>query len=150
MASNNEQISFNVTKSIWRLNRSTNGWQKEVNLVAWNGKKPKLDVREWNTDKTKMRRGVTFNKDEVIELKRCLNSIDIEWLYDIHNDTTAVQTEPGPVGAGLIGSQVFPSEPVEEDVPVPPDAEEKLLKGSASNEDVEKTEKICDNKETTL
>ena len=104
MPSNNEQISFNVTKSIWILNHAVNGWQKEVNLVAWNGKKPKLDIREWNADKTKMRRGLTLTKGEVIELKRCLNSIDVDWLYDIQNNTAAVQTGPGPAGA-ILSSQ---------------------------------------------
>jgi hypothetical protein len=125
MANNNE-ISFNVTKPIWKLNRSVNGWQKEVNLVAWNGKKPKLDVREWNADKTKMRRGVTLSKDEVLELKRCLNSIDIDWLYDTHNAAASVQTEPGPAGAILRGHDHTVKEDLsEEEPPVLPESDEE-------------------------
>lgn len=125
MANNNE-ISFNVTKPIWKLNRAVNGWQKEVNLVAWNGNKPKLDVREWNADKTKMRRGITLSKDEVLELRRCLNSIDVDWLYDIHNDTTFVQTEPGPAGAILQGHDTSEKEEIpEEEVPLLPESDEE-------------------------
>ena len=125
MANNNE-ISFNVTKPIWKLNRSVNGWQKEVNLVACNGKKPKLDVREWNADKTKMRRGVTLSKDEVTELKRCLNSIDIDWLYDIHNTAASVQTEPGPSGAILRGQDnTANGEAVEDETPLLPESDEE-------------------------
>ena len=68
-----EQVRYNITKSIWRLNRSVNGWQKEVNVVAWNGKQAKLDIREWNADKSQMHKGLTFDKDEVYQLKRCLS-----------------------------------------------------------------------------
>ena len=126
MPNNNEQISFNVTKSIWKLNRAVNGWQKEVNLVAWNGKKPKLDVREWNADKTKMRRGVTLSKDEVLELKRCLNSIDIDWLYDSHKEADAFQPEPGPVGAILRGREDTLKEEIpEEEAPLLPESDEE-------------------------
>lgn len=135
---NNEQISFNVTKSIWKLNRAVNGWQKEVNLVAWNSKKPKLDVREWNADKTKMRRGVTFTKDEVLELKRCLNSIDIDWLYDSCRETDSFQPEPGPVGAILRGKEETLKEEIsEEEAPLLPESDEET--DCQENSDTEET-----------
>ena len=98
MANNNGEVTFNVTKSIWRLNRSSNGWQKEVNLVAWNSNKPRIDIREWNGDKTKMKKGITLSKEEVLELRKCLNTVDLDLLYDDVNAETDVQTEPGPAG----------------------------------------------------
>lgn len=41
-----------------------NVWAREVNLVAWNGRDAKLDIREWNKDHTKMSKGVTFKPEE--------------------------------------------------------------------------------------
>ena len=96
MANNNE-VSFNVTKSIWRLNNATNGWQKEVNLVSWNGGKPKIDIRDWNSDKTKMKKGISLSKDEAVELRKCLNKIDLDFYYDETNSSVEVKTGPGPV-----------------------------------------------------
>jgi hypothetical protein len=29
-------------------------WTKEVNLVAWNGGKPKIDIRDWNATHERM------------------------------------------------------------------------------------------------
>ncbi len=125
MANNNELISFNVTKSLWRLNRSANGWQKEVNLVAWNGKKPRLDVREWNMDKTKMRRGVTFSKDEVLELRKCLNNIDIDWLYQEQPEASS-QTEPGPADPELAENLIAKASPPEEESEILLEAQESF------------------------
>lgn len=97
---NNGEVTFNVTKSIWRLNNATNGWQKEVNLVAWNSNKPRLDIRDWNADKTKMKKGLTLSKDEALELKKCLNTLDFDYLYDDTNSSVDVRTGPGPADTG--------------------------------------------------
>lgn len=37
---------------------------KEVNLVSWNGREPKLDIREWNESHTKMGKGLTLTAEE--------------------------------------------------------------------------------------
>ena len=135
MPSNSEQFSFNVTKSIWVLNHSVNGWQKEVNLVAWNGKKPKLDIREWNADKSKMRRGITLSKDEAQELKRCLNSINI---------STFVPTGPGPAGAILSSHEAdLPEddseETVEEETPCLPESDREAEVSFTESDSAEET-----------
>ena len=46
--------------------RELNGetWAKEVNLVSWNGRPAVIDVREWNSDHTKMKHGITLNDTE--------------------------------------------------------------------------------------
>ena len=93
-----EQVRYNITKSIWRLNRSVNGWQKEVNVVAWNGKQAKLDIREWNADKSQMHKGLTFDKDEVYQLKRCMASIDPEVLFAEKSTDDNTERDPGPAG----------------------------------------------------
>lgn len=73
------EFEFNVEKPIAVLSTSSKGWTKEVNMVSWNGREAKLDIREWapgdNLNDRKMGKGITFTKEEAIQLKKALNSI---------------------------------------------------------------------------
>jgi len=39
-------------------------WTKEINLVSWNGRPAVIDIREWNSDHTQMKHGITLNDSE--------------------------------------------------------------------------------------
>jgi hypothetical protein len=68
-------IKYEITKHIGVLSESSKGWTKELNLVSWNDREPKHDIREWSPERKKMGKGVTLSNDEVKELKRLLNEI---------------------------------------------------------------------------
>lgn len=70
-------IKFEITKNIGTISESSKGWFKELNLVSWNDKEPKYDLRDWSPDHEKMGKGITLNKEELIELKNLLNKIDL-------------------------------------------------------------------------
>jgi hypothetical protein len=53
------------------------GWAKELNLISWNDREPKYDLRDWSADGTKMGKGVTLSKEELIALKELLNSVEV-------------------------------------------------------------------------
>jgi hypothetical protein len=76
------EIKFEIHKNLGVLNVNSKGWQKEVNIVSWNGRKPKLDIREWDENHEKMGKGLTFNREEALELKNILNEFDIDELSD--------------------------------------------------------------------
>lgn len=71
------ELKFEIKKSFGVIGEGTKGWKKEVNLVSWNDRKPKLDIRDWDETHEKMGKGVTLNKSEVDELKKLLESIDL-------------------------------------------------------------------------
>lgn len=71
-------IKFEITKTLGILSEGSKGWQKEINLVSWNDRKPKVDIRDWSPEHEKMGKGVTLNKEELIQLEELLNSIDLE------------------------------------------------------------------------
>ncbi len=71
------EITFEVEKKFGVLSEKPNGWKKEVNLVSWNGREAKFDIREWNEEHTRMSKGLTFTKEEIIKLKEILNSMDL-------------------------------------------------------------------------
>ncbi|MGN0735269.1 MAG: YdbC family protein [Anaerovoracaceae bacterium] len=63
-----QDITFNITHHFGVLDTSQSGWTKEVNLVEWNGKPEKLDIREWDPEHEHMSRGVTLRKNETLTL----------------------------------------------------------------------------------
>ena len=66
-------IKYEITKHIGVLSESSKGWTKELNLVSWNDREPKYDIREWSPEHEKMGKGVTLSEDEVVALKRLLD-----------------------------------------------------------------------------
>ena len=48
-------------------------WTKEVNIVSWNGGEPKIDVRDWSEDHTRMSRGITLTEEQARRLGKALS-----------------------------------------------------------------------------
>ncbi len=71
------ELKFEITKRFGVLSESTKGWSKEINLVSWNDREPKYDIREWDPEHEKMSKGITLNKDEIIKLRDYLNEMDL-------------------------------------------------------------------------
>ena len=70
-------LRFEIVKQLGIIGEGTKGWKKEVNLVSWNDRKPKLDIRDWNENHDKMGKGVTLNRDETEKLKELLLEADL-------------------------------------------------------------------------
>jgi len=71
------EIKFNIVQNIGTLSESTKGWTKELNLVSWNDREPKYDLRDWDPDHEKMGKGITFTLEELKKLKALLNDIEL-------------------------------------------------------------------------
>ena len=75
-------IKYTITKHIATL--STNpktSWTKELNLVSWNDKEPKYDLRDWSPDHTKMGKGVTLSVEELSALRDAVDTLEYEEIY---------------------------------------------------------------------
>ena len=70
-------IKYEIVKQIGVLSKAGSGWAKELNLISWNDREPKYDLRDWSADHDKMGKGVTLSKEELMALKELLNKIDI-------------------------------------------------------------------------
>lgn len=68
-------LVFEIEKTIAVLSTSAKGWQKELNLVSWNNRPAKYDLREWSPDHSKMGKGVTLSKEELQALKDALSNM---------------------------------------------------------------------------
>lgn len=73
-------IKYEITRSLGVLSQGSRGWQKEINLVSWNERAPKIDIRDWAPEHEKMGKGVTLNREELIQLRDILNQLDLDEL----------------------------------------------------------------------
>ncbi|MDR0508802.1 MAG: hypothetical protein LBG63_03125 [Candidatus Methanoplasma sp.] len=71
------EFKYEVVERIAVLSESSKGWTKELNLIRWNDRDPKYDIREWSPDGEKMGKGITLSDEEVAILKSALESRDI-------------------------------------------------------------------------
>ncbi len=71
------EINFEITKHLTALSESPKGWKKELNLISWNGKAPKYDLRDWAPDHAKMGKGITLSAEELKTLRDFLNGLEL-------------------------------------------------------------------------
>ena len=69
------EIKYEIIEELGVLSESAKGWQKELNLISWNGAEPKYDLRDWAPNHEKMGKGVTLNEEEVKTLYKILGKI---------------------------------------------------------------------------
>lgn len=69
------EIKYEIVEELGVLSESAKGWQKELNLISWNGAEPKYDLRDWSPNHEKMGKGITLNADEAQELYKLLGKI---------------------------------------------------------------------------
>jgi len=70
-------IKYEIVKKIGVISKAPSGWAKELNLVSWNEREPKYDLRDWSADGSKMGKGVTLSKEELAALRELLNSLEL-------------------------------------------------------------------------
>jgi len=67
-----ENFKYEIIKQFGVISSEKSGWQKELNLVSWSGRTPKLDVRDWAPDHEKMGKGITLTEGEAAALAELL------------------------------------------------------------------------------
>ncbi|NCU18504.1 YdbC family protein [Pallidibacillus pasinlerensis] len=68
------EIKYEIIEQIAILSKTTKG-QKEFNLISWNGRSPKYDIRDWAPNREKMGKGITLNEEEIGKLKEALEKL---------------------------------------------------------------------------
>ncbi|MDR0487572.1 MAG: hypothetical protein LBG91_04935 [Treponema sp.] len=69
-----DDIKFDIIKHFGVISSEKSGWKKELNLVSWSGRTPKLDIRDWAPGHEKMGKGVTLTEGEAAQLAEMLVS----------------------------------------------------------------------------
>lgn len=71
------ELKFEIIENIGAVSENSKGWKKELNLISWNDREPKYDLRDWDSTHEKMGKGLTLTKGELKELKGILNKMDL-------------------------------------------------------------------------
>jgi len=59
----NDDFKFKIVKKIAVISEGANGWNTELNIVKFGDADPKIDVRTWSPDHTRMGKGISFTKE---------------------------------------------------------------------------------------
>lgn len=70
------EFTYEIVKMVAVLSENPKGWTKELNLISWNGRDAKYDIREWDPDHQKMGKGVTLSNEEMDALKEAIKKMD--------------------------------------------------------------------------
>ena len=74
MASEREEITFEIVEHVGVIANNPQGWAKELNMVSWNGGPAKYDLRDWDGTHEHMSRGITLRAEEAKKLSEILAS----------------------------------------------------------------------------
>lgn len=72
------EFSYEIKKHIGVISEGSGGWTRELNLISWNGKEPKFDIRDWGPEHEKMGKGITLSAKDVKALQELFASVDLD------------------------------------------------------------------------
>lgn len=58
------EFKFIIEKNLLILSQNED-WNKELNLVSWNDRKAKFDIRNWKNDYKRLTKGITLTSEEL-------------------------------------------------------------------------------------
>lgn len=71
------EFTYEITQRICVLSEGANGWERQLNLVSWNGREPKYDIRDWAPDNAKMGKGISLSAQEMERLRDILSEMEL-------------------------------------------------------------------------
>ena len=69
-------FEFEIVRAVGVLSTSPSGWTKEINLVSWNGRTPKYEIRDWGPDHERIGKGITLAPEEWEKLIEVICSLE--------------------------------------------------------------------------
>ncbi len=71
------ELNYKIVENLGVISEEGSAWKKELNLISWNDYEPKYDLRVWNDEHSKMGKGITLTKEELVNLRELLNKIEL-------------------------------------------------------------------------
>lgn len=62
------ELNYKIIRRIAVIKEESGGWATELNEISWNSAESKYDIRRWNSDHTKMGKGITLTRPEAVNL----------------------------------------------------------------------------------
>ena len=71
------EFKYEIVERIAVLSQNPNGWERQLNMVSWNGNPPKYDIRDWSPDGSRMAKGISLTEEELKTLKGILDDMEL-------------------------------------------------------------------------
>lgn len=71
------EFKYEITERIAVLSTAANGWERQLNMISWNDRPAKYDIRDWSPDGSKMGKGISLSHDEIAILKGILEELEL-------------------------------------------------------------------------
>ena len=71
------EITYDIEERIAVLSTNARGWERQLNLISWNGNPAKYDIRDWSPDGSRMSKGISLNAEEMKTLKGILEELEL-------------------------------------------------------------------------
>lgn len=71
------EFTYEITERIAVLSTNARGWERQLNLISWNGNPAKYDIRDWSPDGSRMAKGISLSREELLALKDILNELEL-------------------------------------------------------------------------
>ena len=65
-------FEFEIKEHVGVISEKKSGWKKELTVTSFNGRPAKYDLREWAPDYETMGKGITFTREELVDLYELL------------------------------------------------------------------------------
>ncbi|MCI5675578.1 MAG: PC4/YdbC family ssDNA-binding protein [Ezakiella sp.] len=69
------EFKYEIIRELGVFETSKNGWTKEINMISWNDAAPKIDIRNWSPDHSRMGKGISLSKEEFLSLRELMNEL---------------------------------------------------------------------------
>ena len=70
-------FKYEITERIGVLSQNPNGWERQINLISWNDRPAKYDIRDWAPDGGKMGKGISLTQEELTVLRDIVNKMEL-------------------------------------------------------------------------
>ena len=70
-----KEITYDIIQEIGVISVVRGGCTRELNLISWNGAKPKYDLRDWAPNHEKIGKGIALSAEEIEKLKSILEKV---------------------------------------------------------------------------
>ena len=69
-------FKYEITKELGVFGEA-GSYNLELNMVSWNDRPPKYDIRSWSPDHSRMGKGISLSKEEAKALKEILDTLEL-------------------------------------------------------------------------
>lgn len=70
-------FKYEIVQELGVISTNASGWTRELNLISWNDRPAKFDIRDWSPDHEKMGKGLTLSDEDIMSLKEILKDLEL-------------------------------------------------------------------------